>query len=52
MMVATEQGVVVVFAAGFVAGGVSAWLARVLGRAWDRWRADDADPLEDPKNWH
>ena len=50
-MVATEQGVIVVFAFGFLAGGAAVWVAKAVGRAWDRWR-DTSDPLEDPRNWH
>lgn len=40
------------FIAGFVAGGVAAFLAPVLMRWWDTWRADEPDPLDDPKNRH
>lgn len=51
MMVATEQGVIVAFAFGFVLGGAAVWLANAIGRAWERWRRDDYDPMSDPKNW-
>lgn len=40
------------FIAGFVGGGLAAFLAPVVMSWWDRWLADDADPLDDPKNWH
>lgn len=40
------------FIAGFVAGGAAAFLAPYLMAKWDEWMSDDADPLDDPKNWH
>lgn len=52
MFVATQQGLLAAVAFGFVAGGAAVFLARALGRAWDRWMSDDEDPLQDPKNWH
>ncbi|MGY6251137.1 hypothetical protein ACXIUS_26955 [Bosea thiooxidans] len=40
------------FIAGFVAGGAAAFFAPLVTAWWDRWMSDDADPLDDPKNWH
>lgn len=40
------------FVFGFVGGGLAAFLAPAAMRWWDEWMADDADPLDDPKNWH
>lgn len=40
------------FIAGFVGGGLTAFLASMVMHWWDAWLADDVDPLDDPKNWH
>jgi hypothetical protein len=52
MLVATQEGVWAAVAFGFLAGGAAVYLARALGRLIDRWSADDADPMQDPRNWH
>lgn len=40
------------FIVGFLGGGLAAFLAPAVMGWWDAWLADDADPLDDPKNWH
>jgi hypothetical protein len=40
------------FIAGFVAGGLAAFVVPWVMSKWDEWMSDDADPLDDPKNWH
>lgn len=40
------------FIAGFVGGGLTAVLVPIVMAWWDEWMSDDADPLDDPKNWH
>lgn len=40
------------FIAGWVGGSVSAFLVPFVMAWWDEWMSDDADPLDDPKNWH
>lgn len=39
------------FIAGFVGGGLAAFLTPLVIAWWDEWMSDDIDPMSDPKNW-